>query len=172
MPLKQLCRKTGYTWMSLPSYIKAQLLFKNMEPPCLICMNRQQPLRHKKKKKLSVVFLTCSCVTVITSHPFVFLPWSYRSCTFHTSTCSIQYAYRNPITSMSGGRQWERARNVQMLQSFMRTITGPWKFHSWCSHVYVSLCQMTGHTARHNWLHHVMFKALLGLISVWVNIMI
>lgn len=116
MSLKQLCRKTGYAWMSLPSYIMAQLLFKNMEPPCLIYMNRQQSLRHRKKPNLdSVVFLTCSCVTVITSHPFVFLPWSHRSCTFHTSTCSIQYAYRNPITSMTGGRQRERARNVQML---------------------------------------------------------
>lgn len=28
----------------------------------------------KKKNLDSVVFLTCSCVTVITSHPFVFLP--------------------------------------------------------------------------------------------------
>lgn len=92
------------------------IAFQEHGAACLIYMNRQQSLRHRKKPNLdSVVFLTCSCVTVITSHPFVFLPWSHRSCTFHTSTCSIQYAYRNPIRSMTGGRQRERARNVQML---------------------------------------------------------
>lgn len=102
--------------MSLPSYIKAQLLFKNMEPPCLIYMNRQQSLRHKKKKRRQCGLFNlqlCDCNNITPLR----LP-SLKPPLLHISREHLLhtiYAYRNPITSMTGGRQWERARNVQML---------------------------------------------------------